>query len=138
MFKPTHLHTPEHILERCTHLQRTLAEEYSPDLPLDCVDRLVKAEAGMIETAKLLADAKHHLRQLQESTVINAITKSLGQKLPATALNKYLDAATRDSAYLVDWCERLNRACTHAADFQRTLISKHREEARLAGMGHAG
>lgn len=138
MFAPTNLATPEHIFQRCTFIQAFLEQVYNPTDGFDCVDRLAKAEAYMAESGKLLSDAKYNLRQLEESSIMKALIQAQKSKMSASTLNKYIDSLTRDYAYLVDWCDRINRSCTHSADFQRTLISKLKEEARLAGMGHAG
>lgn len=138
MFTPTNLATSEHIFQRCTYIQEFLERIYDPTDGFDCVDRLAKAEGYMAETGKLLSDAKYNLRQLEESSIIKALAQAQKTKMSPSTLNKYIDSLTRDYAYLVDWCDRINRACTHSGDFQRTLISKLKEEARLAGMGHAG
>lgn len=138
MFVPTNVSSAEQIFQRCQAIQEFLVQVYNPTDGFDCVDRLAKAEAFMAETGKLLSDAKYNLRLLEESSIIKALAQAQKTKMSPSTLNKYIDSLTRDYAYLVDWCDRINRACTHSGDFQRTLISKLKEEARLAGMGHAG
>lgn len=138
MFKPTNIATPEMIFQNCTTVQTFLEAHYNADNGSACVIRMQDCENYMALTGKLLADAKHRLRELEESSIIKAIEASYTKKMSTSTLNKYIDSLTRDYAYLVDWCGRLNAACTHSADFQRTIISKLKEEARLAGYGNTG
>jgi len=136
MFKPTNIAEPSQIFNSCTEIQAFLEVHYEADNGDACVSRLQGCEQYMALSSKMLADAKHRLRELEESSIIKAIEASYAKKMATTTLNKYIDSLTRDYAYLVDWCERLNRACTHSADFQRTIISKLKEEMRLAGFSN--
>jgi hypothetical protein len=136
MFKPTNISSPESIFSACTEIQSFLEAHYEADNGDACVSRLQGCEQYMALTSKMLADAKYGLRELEESSIIKAIEASYAKKMATTTLNKYIDSLTRDYAYLVDWVERLNRSCTHSAEFQRTIISKLKEEARLAGFSN--
>lgn len=138
MFKPSNIATPEMIFSLLQEIQSFLEAHYESDNGNACVDRMAQAEAYMAVSGKLLADAKHHLRQLEESSILQALIEAQRKKMSPSTLNKYIDSLTRDYAYLVDWAERLNRACTHTGDFQRTIISKLKEEARLSGYGNHG
>jgi len=136
MYKPTNVSTPEHIAKCCAEAQAFLESFYEADNGDACVSRLQGCENYMALTGKMLADAKHRLRELEESSIIKAVESAHRKQMSTTTLNKYIDSLTRDYAYLVDWCDRLNRAATHSADFQRTMISKLKEEAKLAGYGN--
>jgi len=135
MFKPTNIATSEQIFAACTEAQSFLESHYEADNGDACVSRMQGCENYMALTSKLLADAKHRLREVEESSIIKAIEAAYASKMSTSTMNKYIDSLTRDYAYLVDWCERLNRSCTHSADFQRTIISKLKEEARFASFG---
>lgn len=136
MFKPTNIATSEEIFNACTKMQPFLESHYEADNGDACVFRLQQCESYMALSGKLLADAKHRLRELEESSILQAVVEAQKKRMATSTLNKYIDSLTRDYAYLVDWCERLNRAATHSADFQRTIISKLKEEMRLAGYGN--
>lgn len=119
-------------------MQPVLESHYEADNPHACVLRLQECESFMAESGKLLADAKHRLRELEESSIIAAVVEGQKKRMATSTINKYIDSLTRDYAYLVDWCDRINRSATHSADFQRTIISKLREEMRLGGYGNPG
>ena len=82
-------------------------------------------------TGKLLADAKYHKDKKLNNDVVQNIKTILS--LSASSANKYIDTLCVEENYIVNWCERLNRACTHQLEWSRTLISKAKEELRLSG-----
>lgn len=85
-------------------------------------------------SGKLLADAKYHLNEKLKDEVFEAIRETGKQaKATATAVNAIVKSLCKDEQYLVDWCERINRAATHQLDWARTLISKAKEEMRISG-----
>lgn len=136
MFTPINIAHPEQIFKACTEMQSFLESHYEADNPNACVLRMQQCENYMALSGKLLADAKHRLRELEESSIIKAVIEGQQKRMATTTVNKYIDSLTRNYAYLVDWCDRINRAATHSADFQRTIISKLKEEMRLAGYGN--
>ncbi|GAB6121121.1 hypothetical protein [Dysgonomonas termitidis] len=85
-------------------------------------------------------DITSPVRILEELTSIDAflnITMSeQAEEAGATskAVNKIIDSLCKEEQYLVNWCERLNRSATHQLEWCRTLISKAKEEMRLAPM----
>lgn len=125
--------SPDDIFKCCQEIQEFLESHYNADVADAAVDRMTTAEAYMSLSAKMLADAKYHLREIEESSIIEGTTKAIAGKWATTTTNKYIDSLTRDYGYLVDWTERQNRACTHCIDSCRTIISKLKEESRLAG-----
>ena len=135
MFIPTNVATPDQIFKACTEVQSFLEAHYEADNPAACEDRGMQAEAYMALTSKMLADAKYHQDMFTNSAIASTIEEALkAQKVWSTSIiNKKIDALCKDYNYLVNWCDRLNRSCTHALDFQRTLISKHKAEKFGAG-----
>jgi len=136
MFRPTNIASSDQIFAACQEMQSFLESHYEADNPAACVCRLQQCENYMALSGKLLADAKHTLRQVEESSIIKAIESANAKRMSISTMNKYIASLTRDYEYLVDWCDRINRAATHSADFQRTMISKLKEEMRLAGFGN--
>lgn len=125
----------EKLKAECQLIQSFLEADYPSDNPGACEARGRDLEAYMARTGKMLADAKYY----REQAVSDAINKTLdvaakqGKLWTPTLVNKKVDALARDHNYLVNWCDRLNRSCTHSLDFVRTLLSKHKEEMRLVG-----
>jgi hypothetical protein len=119
-------------------MQPVLEAYYEADNAHACVERLQQCENYMALSGKLLADAKHRLRELEQSAIMQALIQAQQKKMTPSTLNKYIDTLTRDYAYLVDWCDRINRSATHSADFQRTIISKLKEDMRLGGYPNPG
>lgn len=84
---------------------------------------------------RLLADAKHHLNTRMKEDTFDALRKTAKQGgATAKAINAIVDSLCAEERYLVDFAERVNRCGVHRLDWCRTLISKAKEEMRLAGM----
>ena len=117
----------EEIKKELVDIQAELEVEMSEDAQ-EAVYRGNQLAAQMARSGKLLADAKVHRDRKLRSGVMQELKKLVS--LPATTANKYLDALCEEENYLVNWCERVNRACTHQLDWARTLISKAKEEMK--------
>lgn len=133
MYKASNIASPEMIERICTDVQLFLESGYNADNPEECITRGQIAEQYMAITGKMLADAKYHVQQIIRSEFYDAAKKAMEVNMKPAALNKYLKSLTADAEYLVTWCERLNRGCTHALDWQRTIVSKLKMEAAMAG-----
>lgn len=91
--------------------------------------------AHIARSGKLLADAKYWLNEKMKSEVIEVLrTQAKQAGATATAINAIVNSLCRDERYLVDFADRTNATATHQLDWARTLISKAKEEMRLAGM----
>lgn len=130
MYKPTNIMPLSEIATSCHELQTFLEAHYEADNPNAVVQRGNYLESYMAISGKMLADAKYHYNEMVNSHVIEAVRVGNEGKMGTSTINKYIEALCRDAAYYVDWCDRINRACTHQLDFQRTIISKLKEEIR--------
>jgi len=117
----------EEIVKELKIIQSEIEIELSEDIQ-QAIDRGNYCSAQIARTGKLLADAKIHRDRKLNSSIIGQMKKI--SQLPATTANKFADSLCEDENYIVNWCERLNRACTHQLDWCRTLISKAKEEMR--------
>jgi hypothetical protein len=129
IFQPTGITPPDKIFTACKEIQDFLEAHYPADIESAVVGRAQQLEVYMALSGKMLADAKHHVETLLNSTFLNAIQEAEKVRMSPSTLNKYLDSLTKDYNYLVNWCERINRACTHGVEFSRTIISKLKQEA---------
>jgi hypothetical protein len=117
--------TAEQISKELKVIQSVIETEMSEDIQ-EAVDRGNYCAAQLARTGKLLADAKIHRDRKLTSEVVANLKKVIA--LPASTANKYVDAMCFDENYLVNWCERVNRSCTHQVEWCRTLISKAKAE----------
>lgn len=117
--------TIEEIVKELKIIQSEIETELSEDIQ-QAIDRGNYCSAQIARTGKLLADAKIHRDRKLNSSIIGQMKKI--SQLPATTANKFADSLCEDENYIVNWCERLNRACTHQLDWCRTLISKAKAE----------
>lgn len=117
--------TIEEIVKELKIIQSEIEIELSEDIQ-QAIDRGNYCSAQIARTGKLLADAKIHRDRKLNSSIIGQMKKI--SQLPATTANKFADSLCEDENYIVNWCERLNRACTHQVDWCRTLISKAKAE----------
>lgn len=122
--------TLEQIADNCKEIQSFIEAHYTADNPTAVVDRANALESYMALSGKMLADAKYHYNDMLSSVFIQAVKDGNRERMSASTLNKYVDSLCKDYQYLVDWCDRVNRTCTHQLDFSRTMISKLKEEMR--------
>ena len=115
----------EEIVKELKIIQSEIEIELSEDIQ-QAIDRGNYCSSQIARTGKLLADAKIHRDRKLNSSIIGQMKKI--SQLPATTANKFADSLCEDENYIVNWCERLNRACTHQLDWCRTLISKAKAE----------
>ncbi|WP_071145732.1 hypothetical protein [Bacteroides ihuae] len=88
-------------------------------------------------TGKLLADAKYWLDEAMKSEVLNTLRDTAKEaKATATAVNALVGSLCKEERYLVNWCERNNRTATHQLSWCVTIISKAKEEMKMAGFGN--
>lgn len=115
----------ESIKAELTQIQEFVEITMSEDAT-EAVHRGNDLVVYMARTGKLLADCKYHRDRKLNSEVVQNLKTILS--LPATSANKLMDSLCFEENYLMNWCERLNRACTHQVDWSRTLISKAKAE----------
>jgi hypothetical protein len=131
MYKASNIMPLDLIQDNCIEIQDFIERPYDADNGNAVVERAQKIEAYMALSGKMLADAKYHYNQVFESSFVEAVKQNT--KVSASTLNKYLDSLCKDYQYLVDWCDRINRTCTHVLDFSRTIVSKLKNEMRQFG-----
>lgn len=109
---------------------QTQLDEVLVDEPNQIVEQLTIAESIMVNSGKLLADAKYWLNEAMHSETICTLKELARQNklITSTAVNQIIKSLCKDQQYLVDWCERLNRSATHRADYARSIMSKHKAE----------
>jgi hypothetical protein len=127
------------IVTELTEMQAILEQDFHADVSEAVVDRAKWLEYAMTRTGKLLADAQYH----RDKFVNDAMTAVVKEALKtggwsASTINKKIDALAADHNHVQVWAERLNRSATHAHQFCITLISKQKEEMRMAAFGGGG
>lgn len=139
MLLVTNVQAPELLLKECSEIQSYIEAQYPADNPAACAQRGTDLEAYMARSGKMLADAKYWQDQFTHSAISDTLKEALmQQKLwSTTIINKKIEALTKDYNYLVNWCDRINRSCTHQLDFMRTMISKHKAEIQVSGYGNS-
>jgi hypothetical protein len=127
----------DQILKECSDIQAFLEADYPSDNPAACEQKGRDLETYMARSGKMLADAKYWQDQFQNSAISDTIKEALGQQKvwSTTIINKKIESLCKEYNYLVNWCDRINRSCTHQLDFIRTLISKHKVELQQSNYG---
>ena len=119
----------EQILENLA-LYQSQIDEKLVDEPTQIIEQLTVAESIIVNSGKMLADAKYWLNEAMHSETIKTLKELASQNklITSTAVNQIIKSLCKDQQYLVDWCERLNRSSTHRADLARSIISKQKAE----------
>lgn len=102
--------------------------------PNELANRLSYLNNYMARSGKMLADAKQ-MQDLAIAAVYAEHSKAI-LKMPATVAMKFISSQTVDENYLVNWLDRINRACTHQSDNIRTQISFAKEQMSLTRRGY--
>lgn len=131
MFTPTNIASTEQIFASCTEIQAFIEAHYEADNPSAVVDRSNVLESYMALSGKMLADAKYRLNEVMHGTFIKSVQEAGRVNMSVSLTNKYVDVVCKDYSYLVDWCERINKACTHQLEFSRTILSKLKAEMQM-------
>ncbi len=125
----THILAQDHILTNLALYQEQLDDKLV-DEPTQIMEQLTIAESIMVNSGKLLADAKYWLNEAMHGETIDTLKDLAKQNkmVTSTAVNQIIKSLCKEQQYLVDWCERINRSSTHRADYCRSIISKHKAE----------
>ena len=122
----------EDLLSEAEAIQEFLEEETPSEISLVLM-RGNELLAYIARTGKMKADAKYWKEKKTKSAIMDTV-KELGKDLmPASTLNKLIDANCEKESMLLEWCDRLNRTATHQVDWLRSVLSKEKEEMRLSG-----
>lgn len=123
----------EQILTELQSIDSLLNMTMSEDAA-EAVQRGNDLAVYVARTGKLLADSKFWLNQSMNSEVIQALKETAKEaRVTATAVNALINSIYREERYLVDWCERCNRAATHQLSWCVTVISKAKAEMQMSG-----
>ena len=123
----------EQILTELQSIDSLLNMTMSEDAA-EAVQRGNDLAVYVARTGKLLADSKFWLNQSMNSEVIQALKETAKEaRVTATAVNALINSICLEERYLVDWCERCNRAATHQLSWCVTVISKAKAEMQMSG-----
>jgi hypothetical protein len=128
MYTPSNLTNPDQIHKELEDIQLFLETQYAADLSDQVQSRFDSLAAYMARSGKLKADSEWHYNQLLESSIMDTLKKGYEEKLSASTINKFVEAAARNYKFLLTWADRVNRTCTHQLDGLRSVMSTLRSE----------
>jgi hypothetical protein len=121
----------EDLLSEAEAIQEFLEEETPSEISLVLM-RGNELLAYIARTGKMKADARYWKEAKTKSAIMETV-RQLGKDLmPASTLNKLIEANCEKEVMLLEWCDRLNRTATHQVDWLRSVVSKEKEELRLS------
>ena len=117
-------------------MQDYLEITYSTN-PEELQKRIIDLSGYMARSGEMLADAKRLLRSKKSAEIRQAIIEINKQApLSASVQNALLESICEEECHLVEWLDRINRACTHQLDAVRSLLSYEKESLRLTKTGY--
>ena len=126
--------TLDEIKSECADMQAEL-ECMTPDDVNAVIERAKRLAVYHARSGYLLAEAKILYRKKKASEIAETIVKIAKEGyLSAKSQNALVDSIAQEEAHLVDWLDRINSDCVHQLDLMRTIISKEKEEMRMAGV----
>lgn len=121
------------LLDEAQVIQDFLEEPVNEE-PNALSEKLSMMCVYMARSGNMLADAKY-LQDVERDKVFTEYYDEISS-MPATIASKLIDSKTSDVNYLVNWLERINRACTHQADSIRTIFSYVKENLKMTRNGY--
>lgn len=121
----------DRLIVEAEDIQEFLEQDYSAyaDNPEALKERGDKLSVLIARTGNMLADAKYHLRELQEEETMKAITEILlDSKLSAKVQNALMDSICKHERLLVDRIEQQNKSLKYAIEWTRSRLSMAKEE----------
>ena len=129
--------TPYDELSKEAEQIQSFCEITIGDNPQEIAERIADLGVYIARSGKMLADAKYHLNQKKKDETVELIVNLISKdKLSAKVQNALIDSICKDEQYLVDWIDRINRACTHQQDAMRSLLSYEKENLRITKTGY--
>lgn len=124
-----HILSPDSILINLSMYQTKIDDPLADD-PKLIIEQAIEAENIMVNSGKMLADAKYWLREAMHSETIRTLKELVKSEkiITSTSVNEIIKSLCKEQNYIVDWCERVNRSATHRIELCRTIISKHKAE----------
>lgn len=105
--------------------------------PEELTERISQLMSYMSRSGEMLAKAKRLLRSRKSEQIRNTIIEvARAEHLSASVQNALLESICEQEAFLVDWLDRLNKACTHQIEGLRSLLSYEKEGLRLNKTGY--
>lgn len=109
MYTPSNITNPDSIHKELGEIQLFLESPYSADLSDQVQSRFDSLGAYM-------------------SSIMDCLKKGYEEKLSASTINKFVEAAARNYKFLFTWADRVNRSCTHLHEGMRSVMSTLRSE----------
>lgn len=107
------------------------------DNPDEVMERIKTISVYQARTGFLLAKAKKAYRSKRSSEIAEKVIEIAKQNfLSAKAQNAIVESIAEEEAYVVDWADRLNSACTHQLDALRSILSYEKENLRISKTGY--
>lgn len=126
----------ENLLKEAKDIQSYLEIECSNN-PEEIEERLSAISVYKARSGEMLAQAKKLYRRKRSSEIANTIINIAKQQfLSATAQNALVESIAEDEAFLVDWLDRINAACTLQTDALRSILSYEKEQLSLTKKGY--
>lgn len=121
------------LLDEAQVIQDFLEEPVNEE-PNALSEKLSMMCVYMARSGNMLADAKY-LQDVERDKVFTEYYDEISS-MPATIASKLIDSKTSEVNYLVNWLDRINRACTHQADSIRTIFSYVKENLKMTRNGY--
>jgi hypothetical protein len=122
------------LKSECEDMQAEL-ECMTPDELNAVIERAKRLAVYHARSGYLLAEAKKLYRDKKSSEIAQTIVKIAKEGyLAGRAQNALVDSIAQEEAYFVDHLDRINSTRVHQLDLMRSIISKEKEEMRMAGV----
>jgi hypothetical protein len=126
--------TLDKLKSECEDMQAEL-ECMIPDELNAVIERARRLAVYHARSGYLLAESKKLLRRKKASEIADMVVKIAKEGyLSGRAQNALVDSIAQEEAYFVDYLDRINSTCVHQLDLMRSIISKEKEEMRMAGI----
>jgi hypothetical protein len=125
--------TLEEIKKEVLHYQNELEKPIPLEIN-ECIERMAYLSGIYSRTSYILANAKKNLRIVKNEQLNVHLNRTSEKFLSSKIQNTLLEGLAIEETYFVELLELMNQSCAQQIEICRTIISKEKEEMKLAGI----
>lgn len=116
----------EQLQKKICDMNEFLQKKNGNDEPASMLERMELLEILISQSGEYLADARYYQEEIINGSVVDALKKSLEEKLSASTINLFVKTSAKQWNHIVNSLERINNSASkqHAGLITRVSFAK--------------